>query len=335
MQPYRNIQNITQLKLLGDPRRLAILQWLMAGPESLSSLGKKLGDHPAKVRHHLKLLEQEGFVELVSTRIVRGFVEKHYQATSRAFLFTGLILPQNPYPENDTIVALGSHDLALERLTNRFNQEHGHEIQFISLPIGSLEGLVALHQGICQIAGCHLLDADSGEYNLPYVRHLFPGRCMRLITLAYRQQGLIVPAGNPQGLRELVDLTREDVQFINRAASSGTRIWLDQQLRRQGIPARSVRGYDLEVFTHTQVAAAVAQGKANAGIGLEACARQAQLGFIPLFQERYDLVIPQENMENPRIMFLIDSFLSREYRHLTEGLGGYDITHYGEEKRTQ
>ena len=335
MKPIQNLQNIAQLKLLGDPRRLAVLQWLMAGPESLSTLGKKLGDHPAKVRHHLKLLEQEGFVELVSTRIVRGFVEKQYQATSRAFMYTGLILPQNPHPENQTIVALGSHDLALERLTSRFNQEHGHEIQFISLPVGSLEGLLALRQGICQISGCHLLDADSGEYNLPYVRHIFPEHSMRLITLAYRQQGLILPAGNPQGLRGLADLTRADVHFINRAAGSGTRIWLDQQLHRQGIPAHAVQGYDQEAFTHTQVAAAVAQGKATAGIGLEASARQVQLGFIPLFQERYDLVIPQENIENPRIMLLIDSFLSREYRHLIEGLGGYDITHYGEEKRTQ
>jgi molybdate-binding protein len=335
MNSFRNLKDITQLKLLGDPRRLAVLQWLMAGPETLSTLGKKLGDHPAKVRHHLKLLEQVGFVELVSTRIVRGFVEKYYQATSRAFMVTGLILPQNPHPEDQTIVALGSHDLALERLTSRFNQEHSREIQFVSLPVGSLEGLVALRQGICQIAGCHLLDAASGEYNLPYVRHIFPERSMRLITLAYRQQGLIVPAGNPQGLRGLVDLTHPDVQFINRASGSGTRIWIDQQLHRQGIPPNAVRGYDQEVYTHTQVAAAVAQGKANAGVGLEASARQSNLGFIPLFQECYDLVIPQENIENPRIVFLIDSFLSREYRRLIEGLGGYDITHYGEEKRTQ
>lgn len=335
METYRNIQNIEQVKVLGDPRRLAILQWLMAGPETLSTLGRKLGDHPAKVRHHLKLLEGEGFVELVSTRIVRGFVEKYYQATSHAFLLNSLILPQNPYPKTDTIVALGSHDLALERLADQFNQDHGSEIRFISLPVGSLDGLDALRQGLCQMAGCHLLDAESGEYNLPYVRHFFPERSMRLITLAYRQQGLIVPPGNPLNLRGLEDLARDDVQFINRAAGSGTRIWLDQQLHRLGIPASRVHGYDREAYTHTQVAAAVAQGKASAGIGLQAAARQFNLGFIPLFQERYDLVIPQEGMQNPSIMRLIDSFLSREYRRLIEGLGGYDITHYGEEKRTQ
>jgi molybdate-binding protein/DNA-binding transcriptional ArsR family regulator len=333
MKPFRTLHNIEQLKLLGDPRRLAILQWLMAGPESLTTLGKRLGDHPAKVRHHLKLLEEQGFVELVSTRIVRGFVEKTYQATSRAFVFTGLILPQNPEPCKDTILALGSHDLALERLTSRFNQDHGDEIHFISLPVGSLEGLVALRQGMCQMAGCHLLDADSGEYNLPYVRHLFPERPMVLITLAYRQQGLILPAGNPQRLRGLGDLTREDVQFINRAAGSGTRIWLDQQLHQLHIPAHSIRGYEQEAFTHTQVAAAIAQGKATSGIGLEASARQFNLGYIPLFQECYDLVIPQENMQVPGVTRVVDNFLSGEYRREFEGLGGYDTTQSGKEKR--
>jgi molybdate-binding protein/DNA-binding transcriptional ArsR family regulator len=334
MEPFRNIYNSEQFKTLGDPRRLAILQWLMAGPESLTTLGRKLGDHPAKVRHHLKLLEREGFVEQVSTHIVRGFVEKYYQATSRAYLINSLILPQNPYPRTDTIVAMGSHDLALERINDRFNQEHGREIRFISLPVGSLEGLIALRQGLCQIAGCHLRDAESGEYNLPYVRHFFPERAMRLITLACRQQGLIVSPGNPQGLRGLEDLTREDVRFINRAGGSGTRVWLDQQLHRLGIPAAQVHGYGREAHTHTQVAAAVAQGKASAGIGLQAAAQQFKLGFIPLFQECYDLVISQENVENPAMLALLDHFQSGETRRLIEGLGGYDITENGKEKRT-
>jgi molybdate-binding protein len=330
---YQNIHNIEQLKLLGDPRRLAILQWLMAGPESLSTLGKKLGDHPAKVRHHLKQLEQEGFIELTSTRVIRGFVEKYYQATSQAFLFTGLILPQSPHPKKETIIALGSHDLALEKLASRFNQDYGDEVQFTPIPVGSLEGLIALSQGLSQMAGCHLLDADSGDYNLPYVRHFFPGRPMRLITLAYRQQGLIIPSGNPQGLRGMEDLSREDVEFINRASGSGTRIWIDQQLHRLGIASQSIHGYHREAHTHTQVAAAVAQGTASTGVGLQAAAQQFNLGFIPLFQECYDLVIPQESLDNPRISLLIECFLSGEYRRLIEGLGGYDTTQNGKEKR--
>ncbi len=335
MQPFRSIQDIRDLKLLGDPRRLEVLRWLMAGPESLSSLGKKLGEHPAKVRHHLKQLEQEGYVELISTRIVRGFVEKEYQATSRAFHYTGLILPHNPNPEDRTFVALGSHDLALERLANRFNQEHGSQVQFISLPIGSLDGLIALRQGLCQMAGCHLLDAPSGEYNLPYVRHLFPEKPMVLITLAYREQGLIVPTGNPLGLRGIEDLARQDLRFINRAAGSGTRIWLDQQLHRLGIAPESMLGYTDEARTHTQVAAAVSQGKASAGIGLLAAARQFNLGFIPLFQECYDLVVAQESLADPRFMMLLDSFLSGEYRRLVAGLEGYDFTQNGKEKKIQ
>ncbi len=334
IEPYRSIQNVEQMKVLGDPRRLALLQWLMAGPETLSTLGRKLGEHPAKVRHHLKQLEEAGFVELVSTRILRGFVEKYYQATSRAFHLNELILPQNPNPNSQTIVALGSNDLALEKLAERFNQEHGSEIRFISLPVGSLDGLAALRQGICQLAGCHLLDTDSGEYNLPYVRHFFPERPMLLVTLAYRQQGLIVPTGNPLGLRGLEDLVRQDVQFINRAAGSGTRIWFDQQLHRLGIPASRVKGYNQAAHTHLQVAAAVAEGKASAGIGLQAAARQFGLDFIPLFKECYDLVFSQESMNNPGIPRIIDSFISAEYRHLIEGFTGYDITQNGKEKRT-
>jgi molybdate-binding protein len=335
MQPLQTIKDISHLKVIGDPRRLEILQWLMAGPESLSSLGKKLGDHPAKVRHHLKQLEQEGLVEQTSTRIVRGFVEKYYQATSRAYLFTGVILPVNPYPQNKTILALGSHDLALERLAEQFNRDHGDEIHFICLPVGSLIGLVALCQGLCQITGCHLLDADTGEYNAPYVRHFFPGRPMRMLTLAYREQGFIIPPGNPLGLRRLEDLARPEVQFINRAPGSGTRIWLDQKLHQLGIPSGAVRGYRQEAHTHTQVAAAVARGVASTGIGLQAAARQFQLGFIPLFQERYDLVIPEEETNDPKIQLLIDSFLSGEYRRQIESLGGYDITQTGKERNIQ
>lgn len=335
MDSFNQLQNIEQLKLLGSPQRLAVLQCLMSGPESLTTLGKKLGEHPAKVRHHLKQLESAGYVELVSTRIVRGFVEKTYQATSRAYRFSGLILPQDPSLQRDWIVAMGSHDLALEGLATRFNQAHGREVQLISLPVGSLEGLADLRQGICQMAGCHLLDADSGEYNLPYVRHFFPGKPMLLITLAYRQQGLIVAPGNPLGLRTLADLAREDVSFINRTPGSGTRVWLDQQLKRQAIPIELIHGYAREESTHTRVASLIAQGAASAGIGLQAAARQFNLGFIPLFQECYDLVIPQESLVNPRITLLIDSIVSGESRRLIEGLGGYDITQNGKEKTIQ
>ena len=244
----------------------------MSGQETLSSLGKHLGVHPAHVRHQLKQLEGAGLVEPTTTRIVRGFVEKYYTATAQAFMFSGLILPSQASPEDKAIVAIGSHDLALEFLGRQFNQLFQGNRSIYSIPVGSLEGLVALRQGLAHIAGCHLLDIASGEYNLPYIRHFFPDRSYAW-SLSHRQQGLLLPPGNPYQLHGLEDLVRENITLINRNKGSGTRLWLDKQLETLGIDPGQIAGYEQEAHTHTQVAAAISQGKANAGIGLQAAAR--------------------------------------------------------------
>jgi putative molybdopterin biosynthesis protein len=327
MVEIEQIKDFDQIKIVTDPNRLSILRLLMAGPATLTQLGRVMGEHPAWVRHHLKQLEAAGLVEMKTAQVSGGFVEKYYQAKARAFYFQEIILPE--ISGKKIVVMLGSHDLALNVLAQRSPEKTG--LQLIIQPVGSLDGLVALRQGIAQISGCHLLDSQSGEYNLPFIRHIFPDRPMVLVTLAHRQQGLLVAPGNPRQIRGLEDLGREDVTLANRNRGSGTRLWLDQQLERMGIPPEGVRGYNQEAHTHTAVALAIQHGRADTGLGLYAAARLAKLEFIPIFQERYDLALPEEQYQAPEIQSLLDYLQSRQFRRLVDSLGGYDTHHTGEE----
>jgi putative molybdopterin biosynthesis protein len=325
MPTINRLDSISQLKIVSDPRRLSILKQLMDAPATLTQLGKTLGEHPAWIRHHLKVLEQAGLVELSEVKISDGYIEKYYRSKSRAFLFQELLLPEKPGKK--TVVLSGSHDLALEMLADL----SGGDLFVFTNPVGSLEGLVALRQGLCLAAGCHLYDSSSGTYNLPYVRHFFPDKKMVMLTLAHREQGLIIPAGNPQAIQGLEDLTRQDLQFINRNQGSGTRLWLDEQLIHLGIASEQVCGYADEAITHTEVAMAIHEGRAHFGLGIRAAAASLKLGFIPLFHERYDLVLPQELLGVKQYTPMFDTFYSGEFRHRVERLDGYDITHLGDQ----
>jgi molybdate-binding protein/DNA-binding CsgD family transcriptional regulator len=323
MNRMRRIQDFESLKIIADERKQAILRLLMAGPETLSSLGKILGDHPAQVRYHLKQLEKIGLVELAYTRPERGYVEKYYRATARAFFFQGAVLPWYFHSDRESLVFLGSHDLALEMLVKE--QE-----QVLAFPVGSLEGLVALRQGNAHLAGCHLLDAPSGEFNLPFVRHFFPDREITLITLAYREQGLLVAPDNPHHVHKLEDLAHKDVTTVLRNPGSGTRVWFDRQISRLGLSPQVLRRTANEAQTHTAVAKAVQDGTADAGIALRAAAIEAGLDFIPLFQERYDLIIPNDNLENPDLVFLLEKLHSGKFRKQMQTLEGYETSHTGD-----
>jgi putative molybdopterin biosynthesis protein len=321
------IKTFEQIKTLADARRLAILRLLMAQPATLTQLGRAMGEHPAWVRHHLKQLERAGLVEMSDLQVSGGFVEKFYRAKARAFVFQEMILPDTS--DRETIVMLGSHDLAINLLSQQVHQAK-LGIDLLALPVGSLEGLVALRQGVAHITGCHLLDIESGEYNRPYVRHFFPDRSMVMVTLAYREQGLLLAPGNPHQIRGLEDLVHKDVHLVNRNRGSGTRLWLDKQLNQLGIAADQVRGYNQEARTHTAVAHAIQQGRADIGLGLQAAAQQFGLDFIPLFQERYDLVLPQEVFENRHYHPMLEMIHSGEFRLGVEHLGGYNTDHTGD-----
>jgi len=328
VEPIFQIHNFEIIKTLTDARRLEILRLLMDSPATISQLGQIIGEHPAKVRHHLKQLENVGLIELVDTRLVRGFVEKYYRAKARAFFIQEMVLPRNP--EILSVPIAGSHDLALEALSKYLRQLGSHPIDLNILPIGSLDGLIALRQGVTCMAGCHLYDLESGEFNTPYVRHLLPDQAISLITLAHREQGLIVQKGNPKMIKSLQDLTREDIWFVNRNKGSGTRLWLDNQLTKEHLPSQEIRGYRYEVRTHTHIANAVYEGKVDVGVGLLAAAQEKDLDFIPLFHERFDIVLKNEQLENKKLAPLFDFINSAAFQRMTQRLGGYQTEHSGE-----
>lgn len=229
----------------------------------------------------------------------------------------------------NAVVAVGSHDLCLDVLADLL-RAGGSGVRLSSSHVGSTGGLLAIKRGVCHLAGCHLLDPDDGSYNVRAVARLLPGVPLRLVRLVERQQGLMVRQGNPLAIEGLPDLARPDVMFVNRQAGSGTRVLLDRELARLGIGAGSVRGYTLEEHTHMAVAVAVQSGAADAGMGILAAARALGLGFVPVAQESYDLVIPEEHMEHPGLLRLLDVVGSREFRARVAALGGYDTGRTGE-----
>lgn len=321
MKKVHPLHTFEYIKLLADPRRMEILRLLMAEPATLTQLAKTLNQSPAWVRHHTQKMEDAQLIELAEVRTTGKVTEKFYRAKAGAFLLQELILPKGGKP---TIVFSGSHDLVLEKISEQI----ADHLNLLSLQVGSLDGLINLRQGLCQISGAHLLD-KSGEYNTAYVRRIFPDREMELVTLAHRTQGLIVARGNPMGIRSISDLTQTGLRFINRNSGSGTRLWLDAELRQLSIPPKQINGYERVVNTHTDCAQAIASGTADAALGLQAAARQHNIDFIPLFEERYDLILEREN--KTLLSPLIDHIQTAAFRKAASSLTGYATTHSGEQ----
>lgn len=248
-------------------------------------------------------------------------MEKFYSARANALLLQDVILPKTKKP---VVIFSGSHDLALEAIAQHLERH----IALLSLPVGSLDGLVNLRQGLCQITGSHLLD-ETGEYNTPFVRHLFPDRDVELITLAHRIQGLMLAGGNPKEIKKFADVANPNVRFVNRNSGSGTRLWFDAELRRLKIPTGNINGYNRVVITHSDAASAIQKGKAEAALGLQAAANQHGLEFIPLFEERYDLILPRENEKT--LSPFLDYIQTADFRNSLTSLSGYNSAHSGEQ----
>ena len=229
---------------------------------------------------------------------------------------------------NGTIVAIGSHDLTLDLLASLLHSRNPEQ-SLSSSNVGSLGGLVALNRGEAHIAGSHLLDEGTGEYNLSYVRRYLRGRDVVIMNLVHRIQGLIVPRGNPKGVSSLADLARQDLTFVNRQRGSGTRMLLDYRLREMGMLPDEVAGYDREEYTHLAVAAAVAGGRADLGLGILSAARAMDLEFVPLLSEQYDLIIPGEYYESDLLRPLLSLIRSKEFKGEVDALGGYDTSSTG------
>ena len=227
------------------------------------------------------------------------------------------------------IVAIGSHDLTLDLLASHLHRRNP-QLSLSSSNVGSLGGLMALSRGEAHLAGSHLLDEETGQYNLPFVRRYLKGRDVVLVNLVQRVQGLMVPKGNPKGVSSLEDLASDDMAFINRQRGSGTRILLDYKLRQLDISPEKINGYGREEYTHLAVAAAVEGGRADVGLGILSAARALDLDFVPLLTERYDLVIPKEFYEADLLQPIMSLIRSQEFRQEVDALGGYDTATMGE-----
>ena len=321
MKKVEPISSFDKIKLLADSRRMDILRLLMASPATLTHLARTLKQSPAWIRHHILTLESAGLIEISEVRKTGKVMEKFYRAKADALLLQEVILPKTKKP---AVIFSGSHDLALEGIAEHLEKH----VTLLSLPVGSLDGLVNLRQGLCQISGSHLLDV-TGEYNTPFIRHLFPDRDVEIVTLAYRTQGLMVAEGNPKGIKRIGDVASPKVRFVNRNAGSGTRLWFDSEIHRLKIPSENINGYDKEVKTHTEAADLIVAGQADAALGLQAAAHQHGLDFIPLFEERYDLVLPRVN--ETILSPLLDYLQTSAFRNSLSVLTGYNTAHSGEQ----
>jgi putative molybdopterin biosynthesis protein len=221
-----------------------------------------------------------------------------------------------------TLVVLGSHDLTLDLIAQFLSQKG---VRLASGNLGSQGGLVALARGEAHFAGCHLLDPDTGEFNLSYVRRYLPQVPVVVVALVGREQGVITASGNPRHIEDLERLADRNIVFVNRQRGSGTRILLDYHLGRIGLSPSAIQGYDREEYTHLGVAAAVASGRADAGLGIRAAAAALGLGFVPLFHERYDLVIPANFYTSEALRPLLELLADDAFRQAVAALPGYDV----------
>ena len=226
----------------------------------------------------------------------------------------------------NTIFVIGSHDISLDLLSQFLSP---YQRRLASVNVGSLGGIMALKKGETHLAGAHLLHPESGEYNLPYIREHLPGRALRVVTLVGRTQGLFLEKGNPKKIQGLEDLNREGISYVNRQRGSGTRLLLDFHLKQLDILPESVNGYDHEEYTHLAAAAVIASGRADCALGIEAASSALDLDFLPLFTERFDLLIPEEFVSGELLKPLFELLEDPHFRKAVAERPGYDVSEMG------
>ena len=229
----------------------------------------------------------------------------------------------------NTILCTGSHDLAIAVLEDQLRQRHP-ELKIAASNVGSLGGLLALGRGETHIAGTHLLDPESGVYNVPDVKKTLSKVPLELIHLAQREQGILIARGNPKSISGLKDLAKHGIRFVNRQPGSGTRVLLDHELKKNAIDRATITGYEREEFTHMAVGVAVASGLADAALGVRAAATALGLDFIVIANEQYDLLVSRPFLDSERGAKLIGTVCSDGFKLAVRALGGYDTTRCGE-----
>lgn len=232
-------------------------------------------------------------------------------------------------PKSSGFIICGQ-DVMLDILS-RYLQMHPNGVPALRSYVGSYNGLYSLYHGHVQIATAHLWDGDTGQYNIPYVKRMLPGVPALIIHLACRVQGFYVAKDNPKGIKGWEDLKRKDITIINREKGSGTRVLLDEHLKKLGISSKSIKGYERESTSHLAIASTVARGGADIGVGNEKSGLQVKgIDFIPLQTERYELVMKKEDMDKPPFRAVLDIIRSLEFKMELEGIGGYDLEETGE-----
>jgi len=226
-------------------------------------------------------------------------------------------------------VVIGSHDPLLDELADMMHRENG-SVYMSSAHVGSMGGIMAIRRGEAHAAGCHLLDTVTGKYNLAFIRKYFPKGGVKLIGCVGRQQGLMVAKGNPHDIESFADIAREGIRYVNRQKGSGTRILSDYLCKKDALDTAAIYGYDREELTHTSVAAQIASGSADAGMGIYSAAKLYELDFIPICVEEYDLIIPDHAWESPMVQQLIATLKSKAFREKILAMGGYTLEGPGE-----
>ncbi len=228
-----------------------------------------------------------------------------------------------------TLVFIGSHDNILDLLANQLHKQRP-VIRISSAHVGSMGGIMAIKRGEAHIAGCHLLDESTGEYNVSFIQRFLKKIPLQLINLCYRQQGLIVARGNPKNIKTFKDLAHSDHMFINRQNGAGTRLLTDKILTEEGIDPSAISGYDHEEYTHMSVAASVANGSVDAGLGILAAANALDLDFVSVAEERYDLIVPLSFLHGTKMNVTLELIRTNtDFHESIMTLGGYNLRDCG------
>ncbi len=295
---------------------------------SSREVAEYLGIHE---KHVYRLLRQG---RLPGTRITgrwvfsRRLVAEWIEACSREAVKPRGAEARTPSVEPHHLIIAGSDDLLLQIVLREFNRRHPAMLG-TSASLGSVAGIRAIKERRAHVAGIHLLDPDSGEYNRAQVAAAFPDRRAFLVTLAHRQEGLLLPRGNPRRVSKFADVVRLRLRVANREAGSGVRVLLDHLLSDHKLGKRGLPGYETELSTHLEVATAVAEGRADVGIGALAPARSLGLEFVHLTWERYDLLSTEEAFYRKPTQIFFEMIKSDWLRQLIAKLPGYEARETG------
>lgn len=229
----------------------------------------------------------------------------------------------------NTLVVIGSHDPLLDELGDMMHLEDD-AVYMSSAHVGSMGGIMAVRRGEAHAAGCHLLDTETGAYNIAFMKKYFPHGGVKLIRCVGRQQGLMVQKGNPLGITGFADIAKAGLRYVNRQKGSGTRILTDYLVKQNNLDADQIYGYDREELTHTSVAAQIVSGSADAGMGIYSAAKLYDLDFIPICIEEYDLIIPDHAWDTPQVQQMLRTLRSAAFREKILAMGGYTLDNPGE-----